>query len=83
MNLKLKQLYLSRVEDDAVNDEELSLRPGPAREVHLLVAVVVLVLVGIPLWLIIGPMINPCQGITEGAVIRDTDHPDRVLVCKG
>ena len=52
-------------------------------EVDLLVAVVVLVLVGIILWLVIGPMINPCLGRPEGAVIQDPDHPDRVLVCKG
>ena len=87
MNLKLKQLYLTRVEDDAVNEEEFSssepqTRPGPAREVDMLAAVVVLVLVGIVLWLIIGPMINPCQGVTEGGV-QDPDHPGRVLVCKG
>ena len=88
MNLKLKQLYLTRVKDDAVNEEEFSLsepqtRPGPTREFDLLAAAVVLVLVGIVLWLIIGPMINPCQGVTEGGVIQDPDHPGRVLVCKG
>ena len=87
MNLKLKQLYLNRVEDDAVNDEEFSLsepqtKPGPARGVDLLTVAFVLVLVGIILWVIVGPMINPCLGVTEGGRIQDPDHPDRVLVCK-
>jgi hypothetical protein len=86
VNLKFKQLYLNRVEDDAVEDDEFSLSEpqapaGPAR-FDLLAAVVVLVLVAIILWLIIGPMIDPCLGVSEGGTIQDPDHPDRVLVCK-
>jgi hypothetical protein len=87
VNLKFKQLYLNRVEDDALDDEEISLSEpqapaGPAR-FDLLKALVVLVLVAIILWLlIIGPMVNPCVGVSEGGTIQDPDHPDRVLVCK-
>jgi len=46
----------------------------------LLTVAFVLVLVGIVLWVVVGPMINPCLGVTEGG--RIPDHPDRVLVCK-
>ena len=42
----------------------------------------VLVLVGIILAVIVGPMINPCLGVSEGGRIQDPDHPDRFLVCK-
>jgi len=87
VNLKLKQLYLNRVEDDEFNDEKFSLseprtKPGPGRGVDLLTVAFVLVLVGIVLWVVVGPMINPCLGVTEGGRIQDPDHPDRVLVCK-
>ena len=57
--------------------------PGPVRGVDLLTVAFVLVLVGIVLWLIVGPMINPCLGVSEGGRIQDPDHPGRVLVCKG
>jgi hypothetical protein len=87
VNLKLKQLYLNRVSDDAVEDDEFSLSEPPAPagppRVDLLAAIVVLVLAGIILWLLIGPMIDPCLGVSEGGAIQDPHYPDRVLVCKG
>jgi len=55
---------------------------GPGRGVDLLTVAFVLVLVGIVLWVVVGPMINPCLGVTEGGRIQDPDHPERVLVCK-
>ena len=48
----------------------------------MLTVAFVLVLVGIVLWVVVGPMINPCLGVTEGGRIQDPDHPERVLVCK-
>ena len=62
MNLKLKQLYLSSVEDEVHYDEEYALaepepRPDPLSELGVLGALAVLVLVATILWLLIAPMI--------------------------
>ena len=60
MNLKLKQLYLSRVEDEAVDDEALLSEPPPEpSQPDLLTGVVIVVLVGVVVWLIIASWMGP------------------------
>lgn len=65
MDLKLKRLYTSRHENDpATEDNESFLAPEPQPQpepMSPLAVAVLLVLAGALLWLLIGPMINPCQ----------------------
>jgi hypothetical protein len=62
VNLKLKQLYLNRLEDDPANDAdsfpEPQPPPDPSSELDLLQALVLLALVGALLWVLIVPYLG-------------------------
>jgi hypothetical protein len=89
-SVDIEQLPKRKDEDDPTKDEE-ELFSFPERQpqsepfgrLKLVLIVVTLVLVGAVVWLVVGRMIDPCQGLPAGTVVEDPDHSDSVIVCKG
>jgi hypothetical protein len=74
-------------DDSAKDDEELfsfpERQPGQSKRSKLVLIVVTLVLVGVAVWMLMGWVTDPCQGVPAGAMVEDPDHSGGVILCKG